>query len=78
MKGTTVAGSPSFLAHSAKVPLRNRSSPIRSTSTSAIVRWLSVANRSPSASFDPSSWIVACPSQARSVVLSPQPEAAKT
>src|SRR5690349_16418338 len=51
---------------------------MRPTSTSAETRTGSSEKRSELARQSPSSWMVPCPSQARSVVLSPVPAAEKT
>ena len=63
---------------SPKLPVRMRSARRRSTSTSAVIISLWIGKRWVSASFSPISNTAAWPSQARSVVLSPGPEAEKT
>ena len=70
-----VSGRPDATAALLKVGVRTRSSLNLATSTSATAIWLLVGKRAVCASSAPSSWIVACPSQARSVVLSPGPAA---
>jgi hypothetical protein len=75
MRRKRFSGSPFAAAQSLKVPIRIRSSRSRSKSMSAHTSSVVSSKRSVVAISSPSSWIMPWPSQARSVVLSPGPEA---